>query len=248
MARGTLAQEKAARAKAVRGAQRRPAAATPLAPLDGESPSPDVLPAPPPGVCSGESPSSAAGSPTPDASPAQSSGVASGSADGPVGREGTGGWNADHARGSPVACGASGKKGRRVEMESIWDCDGREPVRSSVGPERCLSSQVSTFRVAVPDEQDVMSARILLCLWHVECPECGCVGMHDGDCTRDWWLPGRGLFGDSPLFRGTELFGLTSLAKAILARETTETEDATRSGLHVLEPPVSTSASSLCGA
>ena len=79
--------------------------------------------------------------------------------------------------------------------------------------------------MAASDEQEIMSARILQYLWHAECPECGFVGRHDGDCTRDWWLPGRGLFGDSPLFRGTELFGLTSLAKAILARETTETED-----------------------
>ena len=107
-------------------------------------------------------------------------------------------------------------------------------IRSSVGPEQCLPSQVLAFRMAALDEQDIMSARILQYLWHAECPECGSVGTHDGDCTRDWWLPGRGLFGDSPLFRGTELFGLTSLAKAILARETTETEDATRSGARLL--------------
>ena len=121
-------------------------------------------------------------------------------------------------------------------------------IRSSFGPEQCLPSQVLAFRMAALDEQDIMSARILQYLWHAECPECGSVGTHDGDCTRDWWSRGRGLFGDAPPFRGTELLGLTSLAKAILARETTETEDATRSGLHVLEPPVSTSASSLCGA
>ena len=107
-------------------------------------------------------------------------------------------------------------------------------IRSSVGPEQCLPSQVLAFRMGAPDEQDIMSARILQYLWHAECPECGSVGTHDGDCTRDWWLSGRGLFGDSPLFRGTELFGLTSLAKAILARETTETEDATRSGARLL--------------
>ena len=115
-------------------------------------------------------------------------------------------------------------------MESIWDCDGREPVRSSVGPERCLSSQVSTFRVAVPDEQDLMSARILLYLWHVECPECGCVGMHDGDCTRDWWDRGEGLFGDAPPFKGTELLGLQLLASAVLARATMGTVDSHASG------------------
>ena len=225
MARGTLAQEKAARAKAVRGAQRRPAAATPLAPLDGESPSPDVLPAPPPGVCSGESLSSAAGSPTSDASLAQPPGVASGSAEDAGGVEGTGAWRAHHARGSPVACGACGKKGRHFKMESIWDCGAQEPVRSSAGPAQCLPTHVSTFRMVAADEQYIMSARILLYLWEAECPECGCVGMHDGDCTRDWWDRGRGLFGSAPPFKGTELLGLKLLASAILARKTLGTLD-----------------------
>ena len=76
--------------------------------------------------------------------------------------------------------------------------------------------------MAACDEQDIMPARILQYLWHVKCPECGFVGTHDGDCSRDWRLPGRGLFGDAPPFRGTELLGLTLLAKAILARKTTQ--------------------------
>ena len=98
-------------------------------------------------------------------------------------------------------------------------------IRSSFGPEQCLPSQVLAFRMAALDEQVIMSARILLYLWHRICPECGCVGTHDGDCTRDWRWPGRGLFGNAPPFRGTELLGLKLLAEAILARKTTETED-----------------------
>ena len=49
------------------------------------------------------------------------------------------------------------------------------------------------------------------------------MGTHDGDCTRDWRWPGRGLFGKALPFRGTELLGLKLLAKAILARKTTDT-------------------------
>ena len=112
-----------------------------------------------------------------------------------------------------------------MKMESIWDCDAQEPVRSSAGPEQCLPAHVSTFRMAAADEQYIMSARILLYLWEAECPECGCAGMHDGDCTRDWWDRGRGLFGSAPPFRGTELLGLKLLASAILARKTLGTLD-----------------------
>ena len=73
------------------------------------------------------------------------------------------------------------------------------------------------FRMAAFDEQEIMSARILQYLWHVGCQECGYTGTHDGDCSRDWRSPGRGLFGDKPPFRGTELLGLRLLAEAILA-------------------------------
>ena len=62
----------------------------------------------------------------------------------------------------------------------------------------------------------VWAAQILAHLWHCECPECGCEGSHDGDCTRDWAGGGRGICGDLPPFRGTELLGLMQLAKQIL--------------------------------
>ena len=98
-------------------------------------------------------------------------------------------------------------------------------IRSSFGPEQCLPSQVLAFRMAAFDEQEIRSARILQYLWHAECPECGFVGRHDGDCTRDWWDRGRGLFGSAPPFKGTELLGLKLLASAILARKTLGTLD-----------------------
>ena len=67
-------------------------------------------------------------------------------------------------------------------------------------------------------EYDVLTAKILLYLVYEECPECFQPrGNHDGDCTRDWNDPGKGLLGDRPPFRGTELFGLELLVGAILS-------------------------------
>ena len=124
MARKTgTRRAKAARARALRAAQHESAAATPPAPLDGESPSPEVLPAPSPGASSGDPSSSAAGSPTPDTSPAPPPGAASGSADDGDGGKATSGGNAHHVRGSPVACGTCGESGKRFKFESIWVCD-----------------------------------------------------------------------------------------------------------------------------
>ena len=67
---------------------------------------------------------------------------------------------------------------------------------------------------------DVLTAKILLYLVHQDCPECGQPfgESHDGDCTRAWNEPGKGLLGDRPPFRGTELLGLRLLVGAILSR------------------------------
>ena len=69
-----------------------------------------------------------------------------------------------------------------------------------------------------PSAEGVWAAWILAHLWHQECPECGCEGLHDGDCTRDWPGGGRGIAGDLPPFRGTELLGLMQLAKQMHLR------------------------------
>ena len=82
--------------------RKKPAAATPPASPDGESSSPDVLPVPPPGV-------------------------ASGSAGDPGDGKGAGKRNVKRVRASPVACGTCGREGKRFKMESVWDCDVREP-------------------------------------------------------------------------------------------------------------------------
>ena len=102
MARKTRAQKEARRASAKLAVRRKPAAATPPASLDGESPSPDVLPVPPPGVVSG-------------------------SAGDPGDGKGAGKRNVKRVRASPVACGTCGREGKRFKMESVWDCDVREP-------------------------------------------------------------------------------------------------------------------------
>ena len=102
MARKTRAPKKAARANAILAVRKKPAAATPPASLDGESPSPDVLPVPPPGV-------------------------ASGSAEDPGAGNGAGKRNAKRARASPVTCFTCGREGRRFKMESLRDPDGEDP-------------------------------------------------------------------------------------------------------------------------
>ena len=102
MARKTRAQKKAARANAILAVRKKPAAATPPASLDGESSSPDVLPVPPPGV-------------------------ASGSAGDPGDGKGAGKRNGKRARTCPVVCIRCGEEGKRFKMESVWDCDVREP-------------------------------------------------------------------------------------------------------------------------
>ena len=69
-------------------------------------------------------------------------------------------------------------------------------------------------------ELTVLRETILLFLSYEECPECGCPrAIHDGDCSRDWQVPGKGLFGDKPRFKGTELVGLLHVVRAILARK-----------------------------
>ena len=79
-----------------------------------------------------------------------------------------------------------------------------------------------------PSAEGVWAAWILAHLWHQECPECGCEGLHDGDCTRDWPGGGRGISGDLPPFRGTELLGLMQLAKQMHLR----TEGSPQSATH----------------
>ena len=79
-----------------------------------------------------------------------------------------------------------------------------------------------------PSAEWVWAARILAHLWHWECPECFCEGSHDGDCTRDWPGGGRGIMGDLPPFRGTELLGLMQLAKQMHLR----TEGSPQSATH----------------
>lgn len=79
-----------------------------------------------------------------------------------------------------------------------------------------------------PSAEGVWAAWILAHLWHQECPECGCEGLHDGDCTRDWSGGGRGISGDLPPFRGTELLGLMQLAKQMHLR----TEGSPQSATH----------------
>ena len=102
MARKTRAQKEAGRASAILVVRKKPAAATPPASLDGASPSPDVLPVPPPGVVSG-------------------------SAGDPGDGKGAGKRNVNRVRGSPVACGTCGREGKRFKMESVWDWDGQDP-------------------------------------------------------------------------------------------------------------------------
>ena len=63
-----------------------------------------------------------------------------------------------------------------------------------------------------------LSLRIMAFLHYDECPECGEEGRHthDGDCTRDGWDPGRGIFGDAPAFFGTEFAGFAQVMQVWL--------------------------------
>ena len=76
----------------------------------------------------------------------------------------------------------------------------------------------TTSNVYADDAGALLFFNVLKYLWHWECPECGECGRHDGDCTRDSFYPGRGLFGNAPPFRGTSLTGLLQLSMAFGSR------------------------------
>ena len=60
-----------------------------------------------------------------------------------------------------------------------------------------------------------LGKHILKFLHYDECPECGESGRHDGDCSRDGFLPGRGLCNDLPPFQGTPWVGFVQVVATI---------------------------------
>ena len=102
MVRRGRAKDDAGRTRARRAARRKAEAAAPPASSDGESSSSDVRPVPPPGV-------------------------GSASAGDPGGGKGAGKTNGTRAKTCPVVCLRCNEEGKRFKMESVWDCDEREP-------------------------------------------------------------------------------------------------------------------------